>query len=166
MYLKGEYRVFYFNWKLLWANYKCQGKTYQAVNKCYTISVSFLPSGKTQFPQTVLCSLQRCYSWQYGKWTFIREIPTAGSAARGREGAVEVVVLMSWAVPLWWRSHKLFSRGLCLSAQTKKRPYASRWWGCELPSPLLPDQVPAAGTGCLHAGFRKFHICKLFEYLE
>lgn len=27
---------------------ECQGKTYQAVNKCYTISVSFLPSGKAQ----------------------------------------------------------------------------------------------------------------------
>lgn len=63
---------------------ECQGKTYQAVNKCYTISVSFLPSGKTQrFSDSfVLFTAVLCLAtWE--------ELPIAGSAARGGEGVVE-----------------------------------------------------------------------------
>lgn len=146
VYLKGGYHIFHSNWKLLWANYRCQGKTYQTVNKCYTVSVSFLPSGKTQLPSDrfmLFTTLLFLAIWKMDMWKWTS---TTGSALRGREGLLGVVVLMSWALPPWWRSHELFSRGLCLSAWTKKRTYADRWWGCELPSPLLTDEVPAAGT--------------------
>lgn len=79
-------------------------------------------------------------------------MPTAGSAAGGGEGVVEE------------------PQGLVLSVWAKTNPYAHRGWGQggyphRFPL-LLPDQVPGAGTLGTPPGFRKFHICELFEHLE
>lgn len=143
--LKGRYRVFYFHWKLLWANYECKGKIYQAVNKCYTISVSFLPSGKTQWFSDSLVLFTAVLCLATGK-----KLPTAGSAARGGEGVVEETQVLV----------------LCLSAWMKTSPYAWRGWGCEVPSPCSQTRCLLLALWVPPHGFRKFHIFELFEYLE
>lgn len=145
MYLQGRYRVFYSNWKLLWANYKCQGKTYQAVNKCYTLSISSLPSGTTQLLSNSFVLFTTMLFLAIWKIAIYKKPPTAGSAAREEE--------VQWR---WWSSHRglcyphggtrmLFSRGLCLTAVTKKRCCICRWWVCKHPTSLSPDQVLASG---------------------
>lgn len=145
---RDRYCVFYVSWKLLWANDECQGKTYQAVNKRYTISVSFLPSGKTQWfsdgLSVFVTALLSLASWE--------KRPTAGSAPRGGEGVLEEPQILV----------------LCLCVWNKTNPYVLSGDGDgDVRFPLLvPDQVPVLALWVPPCGFRKFHICELLEHLE
>lgn len=121
MHWNGTCSAFCFNWKLLCANYKRQGKIHQAVNKCYAISISFLPCGETQLlPGSFMVFAMMLFLeiWKAGvQWRLLQLLVLPG---RGK-----VVVLVLWAVLLWGKSLELLSRGLCLSVLTLGSPISA-----------------------------------------
>lgn len=121
MHWNGTCSAFCFNWKLLCANYKHQGKIHQAVNKCYPVSISFLPCGETQLlPGSFMVFAMMLFLeiWKAGvQWRLLQLLVLPG---RGK-----VVVLVLWAVLLWGKSLELLSRGLCLSVFTRGSPISA-----------------------------------------